>query len=61
MDEYVSYGNGIVISKRKIEQISEDFIQIIKKELPEEAQNIMVIDGILSSVKTKIHAKTIRL
>ena len=61
MNEYVSYGNGIIVSKTTIEKISEEFIQIIKKELPEEAQNIMVIDGILSSVKTKLHAKTIRL
>lgn len=61
MNEYVSYGNGIVVPKRKIEKISEDFIQIIKKELPEEAQNITVIDDILSSVKNKIRAKTLRL
>lgn len=61
MNEYITYGGGIVISKKVIDKISEDFIYIIKEELPEEARNITVIDDILSSAKSKIYLKTLKL
>lgn len=61
LNEIYSYGNRIVVSRNKIEKISNDFIEIIKKELPEEAQNITVIDSILSHVKSDIHLKKLKL
>lgn len=57
VNEMYSYGNGIVVSRDKIEEISNEFIGIIKKELPEEAQNITVIDSVLSHVEKEIHLK----
>lgn len=61
VSEYISYGGGIVISQKVIDKISEEFIHIIKEELPEEARNITVIDDILSSAKSKIYLKALKL
>ena len=59
--ELYVYGNGIAVSEDKIDKITNDFLQNIKNELPEEARNVTVIDSILSTIQRKIHLKTLEL
>lgn len=59
--EFYTYGNDIVVQKDTIDEITNDFIQNIKNELPEEAQNITVIDSILSTIQRNIHLKALKL
>lgn len=59
--EFYTYGNGIVVQKDTIDKITNNFIQNIKNELPKEAQNITVIDSILSTIQHNIHLKTLKL
>lgn len=59
--EIYTYGNDIAIKKDTIDKIVNDFIQNIKNELPEEAQNVTVIDSILSTIERNIHLKALKL
>lgn len=61
MDDYYLYEDGIAISNVKINRISDAFADSIKKELPEEAQCIDVIESILDEIKNVIRKKKIIL
>lgn len=61
MECFINYGDGVVISKGKINQISEKIVELIKTEIPEEAQCITVLDSILSEVKSNLHRKRLQL
>lgn len=61
MECFINYGDGVVISKGKINQISEKIVELIKTELPEEAQCITVLDSVLSEVKSNLHRKRLQL
>lgn len=55
------YGNGIVVSGSSILKISKEFIQILNRELPEEALCTDVIDSVLDEIKQEFHLKRIVL
>ena len=61
MECFINYGDGVVISKGKINQISEKILELIKTELQEEAQCITVLDSVLSEVKSNLHRKRLQL
>ena len=59
--ELIDFGKGIVIPKTKVINIAEDFIKIVKTELPEEAQCPRVMDAVLNEVKGIIMSKQLKL
>lgn len=61
MDRYYSYENGVVISKSKIQKVSAGFMELIKKELQEEALSVTVLDSVLEDIKSQIHSARLRL
>ena len=61
MDGYYSYENGVVISKSKIQKVSAGFMELIKKEFPEEALSVTVLDSVLEDIKSQIHSARLRL
>lgn len=61
MDGYYSYENGVVISKSKIQKVSAGFMELIKKELPEEALSVTILDSVLEDIKSQIHSAKLRL
>lgn len=61
MDRYYSYENGVVISKSKIQKVLAGFMELIKKELPEEALSVTVLDSVLEDIKSQIHSARLRL
>lgn len=56
-----NFGNGIIVDEAKINVISNAVIENIKKELPEEAQCIEVIESVLEEVKSNIRRKRLQL
>lgn len=61
MERYYYYENGVVISKSKIQKVSAGFMELIKKELPEEALSVTVLDSVLEDIKSQIHSARLRL
>lgn len=59
--EIYCFGNGITVTKNTIDNISNQLIQIIKSELPEEAQNIDVIESVLEKINRNIRSKKLQL
>lgn len=61
MAEFVNYGNEIVIPSDTTHNVALNIIETIKKELPEEAQCVSVINEILSDVKTIMETSKLKL
>lgn len=61
MAEFVNYGNEIVIPSDITHKVALNVIETIKKELPEEAQCVSVINEILSDVKTIMETSKLKL
>lgn len=57
----VNYGNNIFLEEERKRDISKKVIFTIKKELPEEALCMSVIDDILSETKEMIETLQIKL
>ena len=55
------YGNGVLLSEDKVSEISGKVVNVLKTELPREAQCTEVIESILTDVKNSIHKKKLEL
>lgn len=55
------YGNGVHICEKDIHKVTEKIVQVLKTELPEEAQCYTVIDSILDAAKQSIKCRKIVL
>lgn len=57
MESVFELTNGLIIKSSKLRKISNDFFELLKKELPEEALTheciCLVIDSIQEELKTK--------
>ena len=61
MSTLIDFGNGIRIREDTINNISNQISETLKRELPEAAQNIIVIRNVLSKVEEDISCKKICL
>ncbi len=46
--------DGVVLEASKIREIREKIIEVLKKELPKEAQTLDVVENILGDVKNRL-------
>lgn len=61
MSTLIDFGNGMRIREDTINNIADQISETLKKELPEAAQNIIVIRNILSKVEENISYKKVCL
>ncbi len=58
---YISFGGDITLSKEKIDKAIKEVLVTLKKELPEEALTVEVLEYIANELKDKAHSLQIRL
>lgn len=57
----LDFGDGIYVSDITIRKISDEFIDVLKKELPEEAQCSRVVDSVMEEVRSNLKCKRLIL
>ena len=57
----LDFGDGIYVSDITIRKISDEFIAVLKKELPEEAQCSRVVDSVMEVVRSNLKCKRLIL
>nr|DAH08623.1 MAG TPA: hypothetical protein [Caudoviricetes sp.] len=58
---YISFGGDITLSKEDIDKAIKEVLLTLKKELPEEALTVEVLEYIANELKDKAHSLQIRL
>lgn len=58
---YISFGGDITLSKEDIDKAIKEVLVTLKKELPEEALTVEVLEYIANELKDKAHSLQIRL
>lgn len=61
MDTLIEITDQAVLSENKIREVNEKILEVIKEELPDEAQTIGVISYIIDELKECIKSKIIIL
>jgi hypothetical protein len=61
MEEFITFNANCVIALSTIDSMIQQFFEICKKELPEEAHTIEVMNFIIDEMNNKIKSMTIEL